>query len=45
MTLLEDGNWVLLYSFGIIGYYSIIKVGIARRVTNENINAYSVYIA
>ena len=32
MTLLEDGNWVLLYSFGIIGYYSIIKVGIARRV-------------
>ena len=31
MTLLEDGNWVLLYSFGIIGYYSIIKVGIVRQ--------------
>ena len=34
MTLLEDGNWVSLYSFGIIGYYFIIKVGIARRVTS-----------
>ena len=45
MTLLEDGNWVLFYSFGIIGYYFIIKVEMARRVTNENTNAYSVYIA
>ena len=35
MTLLEDGNWVLFYSFGIIGYYFIIKVGIARRVLHQ----------
>ena len=53
MALLEDGNWVLFYSFGIIGYYFIIKVETASRVavnfifssTNENTNAYSVYIA
>ena len=31
MTLLEDGNLVLFYSFGIIGYYNIIKVEMACR--------------
>ena len=45
MTLLEDGNWVSFYSFRIIGYHFRIKVEMARRVTNQNINAYSVYIA
>ena len=50
MALLEDGNWVLFYSFGIIGYYFIIKVEMAAvncifSSTNENTNAYSVYIA
>ena len=32
MALLEDGNWVLFYSFGIIGYYLIIKVETTRKV-------------
>ena len=47
MALLEDGNWVLFYSFGIIGYYFIVKVAVSCifSSTNENTNAYSVYIA